>query len=99
MVVDFTLDHFYSGGVGAEHRVQVIRGAYSMNLVEYLNAFNLDFYTADGSLFSGNELFEPKHDATPIGDDQLTVWRWDGVNLEGEVVPIDDRQSVHQRVQ
>jgi len=96
--VKFSLDEFYTAGEQIEHRVTVLRGNDSMSLIEYLNESNLDFYTGEGSLFSGNELFEPKQDARPVGNDQLTVWQWNGVDIQCEVVPASALMSVHQKV-
>jgi len=97
--VDFSLDDFYSTGRGQEGRVNVVHGNWSANLIEYLNESNLNFYTADGSLFTANELFEPKEDARPISPDQLTPWAWEQVDITNEVVSGNDLQSVHEKVQ
>jgi hypothetical protein len=43
-------------------------------------------------------LFEPKEDARPIADAQLTVWDWTTVDIENEVISRNGRQSVHDRV-
>ena len=96
--VDFSLSDFYSPVGATGGRVTVTHGNFSGDLIEYLNTFNLDFYTANGSLFSGNELFEPKEDARPIADAQLTVWDWTTVDIENEVISRNGRQSVHDRV-
>jgi superfamily II DNA or RNA helicase len=96
--IDFSLDDFYTAVEQPEDRISVIHGNWSANLIEYLNECNLDFYTADGSLFSGNELFEPKENAQPIREEQLTVWEWNGVDIENEVTPRAGLQSVHERV-
>jgi hypothetical protein len=69
-----------------------------LNLLDYLNDSNLDFYTADGSLFTGNELFEPKENALPISDDQLIEWNWDDSEIENEITATRGLRSVHDKV-
>jgi superfamily II DNA or RNA helicase len=96
--VDFTLDEYYTAEGRTENRVTVTRGNFSENLIDYLNESALDFYTADGSLFSGNELFEPKENAKPIDGSQLTVWNWERVDIKSEVSPNVGKQSVHEKV-
>jgi len=96
--IDFSLDDFYRAVEQPEERVNVVHGNWSVNLIEYLNECNFDFYTADGSLFSGNELFEPKENARPINLDQINIWEWNGVDIENEVTPRAGLQSVHEKV-
>jgi superfamily II DNA or RNA helicase len=98
LAVDFSLGDFYTAEGRTAERVTVTQGNWSANLIEYLNGSNLDFYTPDGSLFSGNELFEPKEGALPINAEQLTAWDWSGVDIENEVTPESGLQSVHEKV-
>lgn len=96
--IDFSLDDFYAPVGRTEDRVTVVRGNYSINLIDYLNESNLDFYTADSSLFTGNELFVPKEDAQPISADHLRVWDWAGTDIENEITPANGLLSVHEKV-
>jgi superfamily II DNA or RNA helicase len=96
--VDFSLGDFYTSVGRMQERVMVTRGNWSLNLLDYLDDSNLDFYTADGSLFTGNELFEPKEDALPISDDQLIAWNWDDSEIENEITATRGLRSVHDKV-
>jgi superfamily II DNA or RNA helicase len=96
--IDFSLDDFYSAHGQDEGRISIVRGSATVHLIDYLNEAYLDFYTADGSLFSGNELFEPKENAVPIDSGQLTVWDWTGVDIENEVAARPGFDSVHRKV-
>jgi len=96
--VDFSLTDFYTAVGRTRDRITVTRGNYSCDLIEYLNDSNLDFCTADGSLFSGNELFEPKDDPLPIDLDRLTTWDWAGVEIEHEIEATRGELSVHEKV-
>jgi superfamily II DNA or RNA helicase len=96
--VTFSLDDFYTSPDNSGERVTVVRGNYSTSLIEYLNESLPDFYTANGSLFTGNELFEPKEMPRLIREDQLVVWQWDGVAIEAEVVPARGLRTVQDKV-
>ncbi len=96
--IDFTLDDFYTPVDPAADRVTVAKGNHSSNLIDYLNYAHLDFYTANGSLFSGNELFEPKEAALPINANQLVPWNWDGVEIDNEITARRGQLSVHDKV-
>ncbi len=96
--VSFSLADFFTAVNGDGDHVTVVRGSTSDSLIDFLNEFYLDFYTADGSLFSGNEIFEPKEDALPIDMDQLTVWDWTGVDIDKEVTAPEGHTSVHDKV-
>jgi superfamily II DNA or RNA helicase len=97
--IDFSLDDFYSTTPSLENRVTVTQGSWMTGLAEYLNESNLNFFTADSSLFTGNEFFEPKENVLPISLEQITPWNWSGTAIENEVNPTTDSLSVHQRVQ
>jgi hypothetical protein len=96
--IDFTLADFYTAAPADADRITVTQGNWSANLIDYLNETNPNFYTANGSLFTANELFEPKEDCRPIDDRQLTVWNWAGVDIQGEITPRAGLRSVHQKV-
>jgi superfamily II DNA or RNA helicase len=97
--IDFTLQDFYTANPAHTQRITVTQGSWQTNLIEYLNESNLNFYTADGSLFTANELFEPKEGVKPIDDRQVREWDWNGVDIEGEVTARPGFQSIHQKVQ
>lgn len=96
--LDFSLEEFYTSVGGEADRISVVRGNDTASLTEYLNESYLDFYTAEGALFSGNELFEPKDDARPILAEQLTAWEWTEVDIKEEVTAAPGRQSIHAKV-
>ena len=91
-------DDFYSSVDGDAGRVRVHKGGGSVTLIQYLNHFYLDFFTAEGALFSGNELFEPSEHADIIDVAQLETWDWTDVGIRNEVTAPDGVQSVHQHV-
>jgi len=97
--VDFSLENFYTPVGVSENRIIVTRGNASDDFIDYLNQAYLDFYTTDGALFSGNELFEPKEDAHPIDISQVKTWDWSNVDIQSEVTADDGRLSVHNKVQ
>ena len=72
-------------------------------LIEYLNPYYLDLYTADGGALIGNELSTPIVAATPIDRGQLVAWDWPGVDIESEIdgtqVGISVQQHVRARLQ
>lgn len=96
--VTFTLQEFYTASAADESRVTVSRGNSTCTLVDYLNESYLNFYSVDGALFSGNELFEPKDNAQPIDDAQLRVWDWTGVDIQSEVDESARGCSIHGHV-
>jgi hypothetical protein len=96
--INFTLNDYYRANAQDATRITVNHGNWSTGLVEYLNASNLSFYSADGSLFVGNELFEPKEEAIPINLDQVITWDWNGCDIENETIPNRGLQSIHERV-
>lgn len=96
--VNFTMQEFYTASTEDEGRVTVRRGNTASTLVDYLNESYLDFYTADGALFSGNELFEPNDDAQPIDESQLRSWDWTGVDIQSEVAESTGGCSIHRHV-
>lgn len=97
--VEFTLGEFYAAAAQNADRITVTQGNWTTNLVDYLNESNLNFYTADGSLFTANELFEPREGVRPIDDRQIIALDWSGVDIEGEITPRNGLQSVHQKLQ
>jgi hypothetical protein len=63
-----------------------------------MNTYYPEFFTANGSLFTGNELFEPTQSAPPIATSQLLAWSWDGVEIENETVSKNGGRTIHERV-
>jgi superfamily II DNA or RNA helicase len=96
--IEFTMEEFFSAVNGDDERVQVIRGATATSLIDYLNTFYPEFFTASGSLFTGNEFFAANPGAPPIGTNQLVVWSWEGVEIENETVSVNGGLTVHERV-
>lgn len=97
--LEFSLTDFYTSPAGTQTGVTVTQGNWSSDLLEYLDAYHLDFYTADGALLMGNELFAPKERIRPIRDDQIVVWDWTGVDIEQEVTSQGGGQSVQQKAE
>lgn len=98
IVLDFSLDEFYTAPNSDDDRVTVLRGSHSCSLLEYVNETYLDFFTADGGVLNGNELFEPKQPAQPIDLNQIEVWDWSGIDITSEVANTPGGLSVQNRV-
>jgi len=96
--ITFTLNDYYFAEAQDAIRITVNHGSWSTGLVEYLNASNLSFYSADGSLFVGNELFEPQKEAIPLNLEQVITWDWNGCDIQNETVPNRGLQSIHEKV-
>lgn len=97
--INFTMEDFCTAVNGDDDRVQVVRGGTTTTLIDYLNTFYPEFFTANGSVLSGNELFEPTQSAPPIAAGQLAVWLWDGVEIENETISKNGGMTIHERVQ
>lgn len=96
--VEFALDSFYTGPNVEEGRVTVTRGSDRSSLLEYLNESYLDFFTGEGSVFFGNEVFEPPESAIPIDLEQLEAQPWEGVDIESEVADSAIGRSVQNEI-
>ncbi|MGH9643531.1 MAG: hypothetical protein ACRD3Q_14045 [Terriglobales bacterium] len=99
LTIEFTLEAFYAAAPQNTDRITVTQGSWTTNLIDYLSESNLNFYTAEGSLFAANELFEPKEGVHPINDRQIIALDWNWVDIEGEITPRAGLQSVHQKLQ
>jgi superfamily II DNA or RNA helicase len=102
--VDEADDEFYAAAAGEnEQRISVRMAGESLSLIEYLNAYYLDLYTADGGALIGNELSTPIIAAAPVDQRQLIAWDWQGVDIESEIdgtqVGISVQQHVRARLQ
>lgn len=96
--IEFRLEQFYESGDGDPGRIRVVKGGHSVTLIEYLNHFYLDFFTAGGALLRGNELFEPPDRPELIDVRQIEVWNWAGVAIRSEVTAGAGSRSVHDEV-
>jgi hypothetical protein len=96
--IEFSLADFYAA-VDDEESVTVIRGQHTSTLVEYLNDSPLDFFTGEGALFKGNELFEPRVDAMPLDGRQVVAADWTGVDITEETAAKGGCESIHRRVE
>ena len=95
--VEFTLDDFYTSPTD-EDRIKISWGTQTVTLLEYLNEFMLDFFTAAGGLLRGNEYFAPKTDPTPLDLKQVVVWDWRDTDITQELMDTTKGKSVHTRV-
>jgi hypothetical protein len=81
-----------------DERIQVTVGMDHLSLVDYLNVFYLDLYTADGGVLVGNQLSAPLVNAEPIDRQQLEPWDWTGTDIESEIAATANGVSVQDRV-
>lgn len=97
--VEFGLADFYSAVQADADRITVTQGSWVTNLVDYLNESNLNFHTANGSLFTANEIFKPNEGAPAFDTGRVSEWNWGGVDIEGEITPRAGLQSIHQKLE
>ena len=95
--VDFTLEDFFRGVID-DDRLQVLGGGTQRSLIDFMNEHYLDFYTTDGALFTGNELFPPTGPVQPIDHDQLEDWPWQDVDITAEITATNGTQSIHEHL-
>ena len=91
-------DEFYAAAPRENGQVRVAKGQGSVSLVQYLNEYYLDFFTAGGALLSGNELFAPSDRFEPLDRRQIDTPDWTGTNIQAEVVGGARGGSVHERM-
>jgi superfamily II DNA or RNA helicase len=96
--VRFTLANFYESVDGRNEHVQVVRGQERSSLIEYLNEFYLDFFTGDGGVFFGTEVFQPPEAALPIDIEQIEIQQWAGVNIQNEVRDTQAARSIQSEI-
>ena len=90
---------FYEAAHGEDvERIQIALGTEHLSLIDYLNAFYLDLYTADGGVLVGNELSAPLVNAEPIDRQQLEPWDWTGADIESEIAATANGASVQDHV-
>lgn len=89
---------FYAAAPGEHGQVRVAKGQGSVTLVQYLNEYYLDFFTASGALLSGNELFAPSDRFEALDRRQIDTPDWTGTNIQAEVVGGALGMSVHERM-
>lgn len=101
--IDFSLsedaDEMFEAPDGNGDRVVVNHGAQEDSLVDFLNFYYLSFYTADGALLLGNELWKPSEDAIPIDLSQIDdSFDWNGTDIEEEITNSATGRSIHAAV-
>ena len=69
-----------------------------MSLIDYVNTFYPEFFTANRSLFTGNEIYAATSSAPPVVANQFTVLSWQGVEIENETLSVNGGLTIHQRV-
>jgi superfamily II DNA or RNA helicase len=98
--IDFTLSDFFSTVEGRENEITIYQGEDDSTLIEYLNEYYLDFFTANGSLFRGNELFEVMDTPPLINQDQIETLDWTNVDIRRETGPANEKGiSIHEALQ
>jgi superfamily II DNA or RNA helicase len=91
-------DEFYTPAPRENGEVRVAKGQGSVTLVQYLNEYYLDFFTASGALLSGNELFAPSDRFEPLDRRQIDTPDWAGTNIRAEITGDAAGASVHERI-
>jgi superfamily II DNA or RNA helicase len=79
-------------------RIRVTVGVELLSLIDYLNIFYLDLYTADGGVLEGNQLSAPVVNAEPLDRQQLEPWDWTGADIRSEIATTANGISVQDHV-
>jgi superfamily II DNA or RNA helicase len=82
--ISFTISEFFASPENDNDRIRVNKREGQCSLVDYLNENFIDFYTADGSLLRGNELFVAAENPQVIDVGQIEAIDWTGADIVRE---------------